>query len=203
MVLRELGPATALSLRTTLSFCQTELRISSARFAGLRSLVLSKENRMQLPSRHSRQEIRGEPRDLRCAIRVPRSDRPTTATNHHRIFMEKPISLCHSLSRSGPRNRNLWLRSRTGLLSRLAVVAKGLRGAQWRTQIPRLRSGPDFAHLLTISGARRPYMGHPSLREKAHSRQPLSQRQSLAVQTIPRLRDDKERRGSLQGKGGC
>jgi hypothetical protein len=47
-----------------------------------------------------------KPRDLRCAIRVPRSYRPTTATNHHRILMETPTSpLSFRVSRSGPRNR--------------------------------------------------------------------------------------------------
>src|SRR5277367_5982381 len=30
--------------------------------------------------------------DLRCAIRVPRSYRPTTSTNHHRILTETPTS---------------------------------------------------------------------------------------------------------------
>jgi hypothetical protein len=49
---------------------------------------------------------RAKPRDLRCAIRVPRSYRPTTSTNHHRILMEKPTSpLSFRVSRSGPRNR--------------------------------------------------------------------------------------------------
>ncbi len=45
-----------------------------------------------------------KPRDLRCAIRVPRSYRPTTATN--RLLMETPTSpLSFRVSRSGPRNR--------------------------------------------------------------------------------------------------
>jgi hypothetical protein len=45
-------------------------------------------------------------RDLRCAIRVPRSYRPTTSTNHHRILMETSTSpLSFRVSRSGPRNR--------------------------------------------------------------------------------------------------
>jgi hypothetical protein len=44
--------------------------------------------------------------DLRCAIRVPRSYRPTTSTNHHRVIMETPTSpLSFRVSRSGPRNR--------------------------------------------------------------------------------------------------
>jgi hypothetical protein len=47
-----------------------------------------------------------QPRDLRCAIRVSRSYRPTTSTNHDRILMEKPTSpLSFRVSRSGPRNR--------------------------------------------------------------------------------------------------
>ena len=47
-----------------------------------------------------------QPRDLRCAIRLPRSYRPTTATNPHPILMETPTSpLSFRVSRSGPRNR--------------------------------------------------------------------------------------------------
>jgi hypothetical protein len=47
-----------------------------------------------------------KPRDLRCAIRVPRSYLPTTSTNHHRILMETPTSpLSFRVSRGGPRNR--------------------------------------------------------------------------------------------------
>ena len=46
------------------------------------------------------------PRDLRCAIRVPRSYRPTNSTNLHRILMETPTRpLSFRVSRSGPRNR--------------------------------------------------------------------------------------------------
>jgi hypothetical protein len=48
----------------------------------------------------------GKPRDLRCAIRVPRTYRPTTSANHHRVLMETPTSpLSFRVSRSGPRNR--------------------------------------------------------------------------------------------------
>jgi hypothetical protein len=44
--------------------------------------------------------------DLRCAIRVPRSYWPTTATNHHQILLETPTStLSFRVSRNGPRNR--------------------------------------------------------------------------------------------------
>jgi hypothetical protein len=39
--------------------------------------------------------------DLRCALRVPRSYRPTTSTNHHRILMEAPTSpLSHDVPRT-------------------------------------------------------------------------------------------------------
>jgi hypothetical protein len=38
---------------------------------------------------------RAQRADLRCAIRVPRSYRPTIF-NHHRILMETPTCLCHS-----------------------------------------------------------------------------------------------------------
>jgi hypothetical protein len=49
---------------------------------------------------------RAKPRDLWCAIRLPRSYRPTIATNHHRILMQTPtFPLSFPVSRSGPRNR--------------------------------------------------------------------------------------------------
>ena len=39
--------------------------------------------------------VEAEGRDLRCAIRVPRSYRSKTSTNIHRILTETPTSLCH------------------------------------------------------------------------------------------------------------
>ena len=55
----------------------------------------------------------GGAQDLRCAIRVPRSYRPTTATNHHRILMETNLPFVIRVSTTGPRNRRS-LRLRSG-----------------------------------------------------------------------------------------
>ncbi len=71
---------------------------------------------------------RAKPRDLRCAIRVPRSYRPTTATNHHRILMETPTSpLSFRVSRSGPRNRRSLGFAPPDFLLRLVALANFMR----------------------------------------------------------------------------
>jgi hypothetical protein len=67
---------------------------------------------------------RGQPRDLQCAIRVPRPRRPTTSTNHHRILMEAPTSpLSFRVSRRGPRNCRSLLEMRKTILKQICHLA--------------------------------------------------------------------------------
>jgi hypothetical protein len=54
--------------------------------------MLRFSNRPFLATTLSFLSSRAQPRDLRCAIRVPRSYRPPTSTNHHRIIVGTPTS---------------------------------------------------------------------------------------------------------------
>jgi len=95
---------------------------------------------------------RAKPRDLRCAIRVPRCYRPTTATNHHQILMEtSPLSF--RVSRSGRRNRRslhyatpdfLWKLVTLANIMRLSLTkgAHAVSSSAARQEI-RVRSGRD------------------------------------------------------------
>jgi hypothetical protein len=74
---------------------------------------------------------RGQPRDLQCAIRVPRPCRPTTSTNHHRILMEAPTSpLSFRVSRRCPRNCRSLLEMRKTILKQICHLDRS--AAEWR-----------------------------------------------------------------------
>jgi hypothetical protein len=95
---------------------------------------------------------RAKPRDLRCAIRVPRSYRPTTATHHHRILMETPTSLCHPGFQEWSRNRRSLGFARAERLTDLsrdkALVARSRRACPERS-----RGNPGGAYLTYAARA--------------------------------------------------
>ena len=69
------------------------------RWTRLRVRLSRKERRMKFANATNLNRKSGGAKraDLRCAIRVPRSYRPATATNHHRILMKTcpvPITEC-------------------------------------------------------------------------------------------------------------
>jgi hypothetical protein len=83
--------------------------------------------------------------DLRCAIRVPRSYRPTNSINRHRILMKTPTSpFSFRVSGSDPRNRRSFhgTPGQVGFappdfLLRLVALWAGRSGAhEWRTADP-------------------------------------------------------------------
>jgi hypothetical protein len=117
-----------------------------------------------------------EPRDLRCAIRVPRSYRPQPSTNHHRILMETTTSpLSFRVSRVGPRNRRS--------LGFARDDKKG-RFAQRRGPLPR---GRAIVGAVGTSTTRHLHRQQPFC-AKSRKSQPLGMT---------------KRRGSLQGEGSC
>jgi hypothetical protein len=96
-------------LATTLSFLSSRPGFpATLRWTWLRVRLSRKERRMKFANATNLNRKSGgaKPRDLRCAIRVPRSYRPQPSTNHHRILMETTTSpLSFRVSRVGPRNR--------------------------------------------------------------------------------------------------